>query len=57
MLNVITRRIGLNKHGRDCEQVPPDGAWISLSTSTTRARGSATTSPQAKFNHIPRTVS
>jgi hypothetical protein len=57
MLNDITMRIGLNKHGRDCEQVPPDGTLILQSKSTTSARGSASISPPKKFKHIPRTVS
>jgi len=54
-LNDITGCISLKKHGRDCDQVPPDGTRFSLSNSSTRASGSLTTSPHATFNnsHVP----
>jgi len=51
-LNDITRCMSLKQHGRDCDQVPPDGiTQISLSNSSARARGSLTISPHEPFNN------
>lgn len=56
MLN-DTRCIGLKKHGRDCDQVPPDGTEVLLSKPSTKARGSHCISPPETFKNIPRSPS
>lgn len=50
MLNDVIRCKSLSKHGRDCDQVPPDGTFKSLSISSLRTRGSRSISPHHTFN-------
>lgn len=49
MLNDNTRCLSLKKHGRDCDQVPPDGTWQSQSISILTMRGPISSSPHETF--------